>query len=551
MSDDIHVWHGHSHGMRMSSAVPIHPPTDAWREMASVPGEVRVGLYNICKSFSGVQVLNDVTLEMRSGEVLALVGENGAGKSTLMKVLMGVISKDNGVVKINGSVQDKYDTKAARQCGVTMIPQELALIPALSVAENIFLGQLPRRRNTFVDWSRVYLDAGALISELGFDLDPYDRVDRLPIAYRQMASILKAVADGAEVIIMDEPSSSLGKDEVNRLMGIISKLRSRGTTIIYISHLIDEVFRISDRIAVLRDGRLVDVKETVQTTPREIVSLMVGESLLRTQEHIADKKHGQHANGDNQIAQNKRPVLEVTKLRQKASGPGVSFALHEGEVLGIVGLVGSGKTELARCLVGLDKVHSGEIKVNGQLTEIRNPRDAMINGIVMVPEDRKLQGLVLPMSVRENISLAMNYRKRISQVGFIDRQREYKDCQTYIDRLSIKVSSMEQPVIRLSGGNQQKVVLSKALLGNPTILILDEPTRGIDVGAKASIYSLVRSLREKGFSVLLLSSEIPEVLLMSDRILVMRAGDIVAEIPGNQATQDMILEHAAGGNQYV
>jgi ABC-type sugar transport system ATPase subunit len=505
-----------------------------------VSDAVAATLLNISKSFNGVQVLRAVSLELKAGEVHAIVGENGAGKSTLVKVLMGSIAKDSGEIVIGGVYQGAYDMRAARHAGITMIPQELALVPAFTVAENIMMGHLPRiGRSRLIDWNGTTRRAQDVLGELGFAIDPRARVDRLPIAYRQMVAVAKAVADKARVIIMDEPTSSLGREEVARLLDVVTSLKKRGATIVYISHLLDEVFQVADRITVLRDGRHVETKSTGETTQREIVSLMVGEDLLNTQNML--RKEVERT----RIARG-APLLEVRGLRRKRQEAGASFAVHRGEVVGITGLVGSGKTELARTLLGLERYEAGEILIDGKVQQIRRPRHAQRHGIFMVPEDRKLQGLVLLMSVKENISLSQGYRARISTLGVINREREAEDARTYVERLKIKVAGLDQRVYRLSGGNQQKVVISKALLAQPKILMLDEPTRGIDVGAKATIYQLIRELADSGVTVLLFSSEISEVLLVSDRVLVMRAGKIVAEMPGGEATQDRVLQCAAG-----
>jgi len=506
--------------------------------------DIIVSLENIVKSFAGVRVLDNVNFNLKKGEVHALVGENGAGKSTLMKILMGIISKDGGKVFVNGKEQFDYNVSIAKKNGITIIPQELSLIPDSSVAESVMLGQRPLNKLGFVDWNKMMAETEKIIKELGFDIDPKTKVRKLSIAHRQLVSIVKAIADNAKIIIMDEPTSSLSKEEVNKLFSIIDTLRKREFTIIYISHMLDEVFEVADIITVLRDGQNVGTKIKKHTSHLEIISLMLGRILLSVEELLCKKLKKDI--DDNTIKGN--PLLEVKSLKRKVGEPSVSFKLYSGEVLGITGLIGSGKTELVRSVFGLDKIEKGEIIINGEKIKIRNPREAFEAGMGFVPEDRRLQGLVLPMSVIENISLIEIYRKRISKFGFINKKKEKKDFFYYIENLNIQSTSSNQRVYKLSGGNQQKIVLSKVLLAEPKILILDEPTRGIDVGAKAAIYKLIIKLKEKGISVIFISSDISEMPIICDRVLIMRNKEIVCEITDRDGiTPDKIMYSMAGG----
>ncbi len=499
-----------------------------------------VTMQGIHKSFSGVEVLHGVDFQLQRGEILGLVGENGAGKSTLMNILMGSHPRDAGEIIINGKTLKEYNVTIALQSGITMIPQELALVPAITVGENIMLSQRSANSFRMLDWKKLHQRAQATIDEMHFDIDSHARLDSLPIAYRQLVAIIRAISENQQVIIMDEPTSSLSREEVIHLHDVIRQLKERGKTIIYISHLMDEIFGITDRITILRDGNIIDTKRTAETNEREIVSLMVGEQLYEVQGQLLHREIEEDKN-------EKRPAaLSVRDLRRTKNTGALSFDLREGEILGITGLIGAGKTELIRCLFGLDKYLSGEIRIFDKPVKINNPITAIKHHMMLVPEDRKLQGLVLPGSVQENITLTQLYRKKTGKLGFRSLSKERKDSERYVKRLSIKISSLEQRVRNLSGGNQQKVVISKALITNPRILILDEPTRGIDVGAKAMIYQLIRELRNEGMFILFVSSDINEVPLVCDRLLVMRDSNIVAELKAREITADNIINHVAG-----
>lgn len=502
-----------------------------------------VNLQKIEKSFNGVPVLKGVDLKLKKGEILALMGENGAGKSTLVNVLMGVHKKNGGIIEIENRVYEEYNIAIARRAGISIIPQELSLVPSLTVAENIFLGQRAVGKMKTIAWKRMIKEAQQVIDEFGFDLDASVRVDSLPISYRQLVSIVKVVAEDAKVIIMDEPTSSLSREEVLRLQKIIFQLKERGKAVIYISHLLDEIFEIADTITVLRDGLFIDSKRKTETNQREIVSLMVGEGLLQTQEILRKSIEDEKGNYEDQ-----KPVLEVKALKRREFDEGISFSLYPGEVLGITGLVGAGKTELLRALVGVDGYASGEIVIEGEQVHIKSPADAYRYGISSVPEDRKLQGLVLMRSVKDNIALSLPYRKSIAKMGVVNARKEEKDAAEYVEKLSIKVNNLEQVVGRLSGGNQQKCVISKALLAKPKILMLDEPTRGIDVGAKTMIYKLIRELKEEGMAILLFSSDVSEIPIACDRVLILSNHRITGELTGKEATVKTILNYTVGGS---
>jgi ABC-type sugar transport system ATPase subunit len=501
-----------------------------------------IELRGIKKSFSGVEVLHGVDFELRRGEVLGLVGENGAGKSTLMSIIMGSKARDSGDIIINGEKQKDYGISIALEKGITIIPQELALVPTVTVSENIMLSQRPTRAVRLINWKKLHEEALKHLTDMGFQINPYARLDSLPIAYRQIVAIVKAISEKKQVIIMDEPTSSLSHDEVMHLHNVIRELKKRGNTIIYISHLLEEVFNITDRITVMRDGNIIDTKITKETNEREIVSMMVGEELFNVQQELLSKGSQEKK----AAAKDAEVILKVSGLKRKHNSDELSFELRKGEILGITGLVGSGKTEMARNIFGLDKYAAGSIEINGCKVNISSPRQAIKNRLMLVPEDRKLQGLVLPMTVLENITLGDPYRKKVGQLGFSNKTAERRDAAQYVRKLKIRIARMEQRVRNLSGGNQQKVVLSKALLIQPEILILDEPTRGIDVGAKAIIYQLIEKLKQEGMAILFLSSDFNEVPLISDRLLVMRDGRIVTELNGEEITIKNIVNHVAG-----
>ena len=487
-------------------------------------------MQGITKDFPGVRALEEVTLEVMPGEVLALVGENGAGKSTLMKILSGALPLEAGEIFLAGQPVQIGSPQRAQELGISMIYQEFNLVPYLGVAENIYLGREPLRARCFVDWRRLYADAARVLDRLGVQIGLGEPVGHLSVAQQQLVEIAKALSANAQLIVMDEPSATLTEHELMRLFTLIRGLRDEGVSIIYISHRLEEVFEIADRVSVLRDGRLIGTRPVSELTRGDIIHMMVGRELAR------DKPRQRPEIGE-----------EVLRVKGLGGGPvhGVSLCVHRGEIVALTGLVGSGRTEVARLIFGADPRRAGEILVAGQPVDIRSPRAAIRHGLGFVTEDRKAQGLVLALTVRENVTLAN--LDLLTAWGFIKRQLEREQVASSIDSLHIRTPSMEQLVHNLSGGNQQKVVLAKWLFTQSRVLLFDEPTRGIDVGAKAEIYQLMNALTRDGVGILMITSELPEALGMSDRILVMHEGRLVAELAGEQATQEQIMRFATGG----
>jgi ABC-type sugar transport system ATPase subunit len=487
---------------------------------------------HIDKRFPGVHALDDVSLTVIQGEVHAVVGENGAGKSTLMKILAGAYSPDRGAIRVDGDAVTIESPRAAQELGIITIYQELSLVDALSVGENVFLGDLPTRPGTSwqVDWPTVWSRSTELLDRVGLHVDPQTPVRKLSVAQKQMVEIARALARNVRVLILDEPTSSLTERETEKLFEIIALLKNRGVGIIYISHRLGEVFRIAQRVTVLRDGVMVGGLAVQDATEDLLVRMMVGRDLSR----LFPEARASDA-----------PVrLEVRGLSRRGVLHDVSLSLRGGEIVGLAGLVGAGRTELARCLFGADSISEGEILLDGAKVDIRSPGHAVDLGIALVPEDRKLQALVLGMGVRENLSLPV--LDRLGSPLVPSRRRERALASDYIKSLRIRTPHMEQRVSALSGGNQQKVVIARWLATKPKVLILDEPTRGIDVGAKAEVHALIARLAEQGVAILMISSELPEILGMSHRILVMRSGRIVADIPREDATEELIMAAATG-----
>jgi ABC-type sugar transport system ATPase subunit len=489
-----------------------------------------LSMRGIVKSFPGVRALRGVDLELHEGEVLALLGENGAGKSTLIKVLAGAHQPDAGSIQINGQPARIADPLDARRAGVAVIYQEFNLVPSLSAVENIFLGQEPARAG-FVRRGEERRRADELFARVGVQVDPDAPCRELTVAQQQVVEIARALALEARIVVMDEPSATLTPQEVERLFGIIRDLKSRGIGVIYISHRLDEVFAIADRVLVLRDGAAVGGGPVDQLTRDELIRLMVGR---RLEEEFPQR---QVAIGP--------PRLVVRGLTRGRKVRNVSFDVRQGEVVSLTGLVGAGRTETVRLIFGADRREAGTIELDGRVLNIRSPRDAIRAGIALLTEDRKAQGLVLGQSVRENFALPN--LGRLSSLGFVHRRAERLALARHIEALRIRLADPEQATRNLSGGNQQKVVLAKWLERNCEVLLFDEPTRGIDVGAKVEIYRLINDLAAAGKAVLLVSSELPEVLGMSDRILVMHEGRLTGEITDVAgATQEQILRLAVG-----
>jgi ABC-type sugar transport system ATPase subunit len=488
---------------------------------------------NIFKSFGGVNALRDVSFQCRPGTVHALVGENGAGKSTLIKILAGALLPDSGEIIFKGQKHQSFSTRKALNSGISVIYQELALVSQMTVAENIFLGREPRKYFGIVDKKRLKIEAKKLLKQLGFEVDMDMEVGEMTVAYQQMVEIAKALSKNADLIIMDEPSAILAGHELDQLFLIIESLKKRGVTIIYISHRLEEVFRIANEVTILKDGQLVGTKPIKDLSRGELVKMMVG----RTLEEVFPVSFNQLGN----------PVLQVEEISTKTILNKVSFNLREGEILGVAGMVGSGRTELAHAIFGADPLTSGTIKIKGQDVVFKNPADAIRSKISLVPEDRKYHGLFTKLSILNNITLPI--LSKISRWGFTDKKQENEIVERERQIHSIDMTSGNQEVQYLSGGNQQKVVLSKSLQTIPEVIIMDEPTRGVDVGAKFEIYQLIRQLNKDGIAILMISSELPEILGLSDRILVMREGKIVAELTPNETNEEMIIEFATTNTQ--
>jgi len=487
-------------------------------------------LCGIRKTYPGVVALEDVDFDLRRGEVHILLGENGAGKSTLVKILSGACRRTGGRIYLDEVETDIRNPKHAQDLSIRVIYQELNLVPYLSVADNLFLGREPALLPGILDQAAIHESARRLLAGLGLSIDPRTPVKTLGIAEQQMVEIAKALSSDARIIIMDEPTSALTESEIRRLFATIRTLKQKGVSIIYISHRLEETFEIGDRVSVLRDGRLVATRQIAQVTQSELIRLMVDRDLTE------------------QFPKQRIPpgeeVLRVEDLSRDGAFADITFSLHRGEVLGIAGLMGSGRTELARVLFGVDRADRGAILVRGQRRDIRSVRAAIKLKMGFVTEDRKSEGLVLNLSVKDNICLPSV--PAFSRLGFMRGRKEQQAALGYVRQLGIKTPSLRQRVVLLSGGNQQKVVLGKWLCSNAEILILDEPTRGIDVGAKVEIYEWMNRLTAQGAAILMISSELPEILGMSDRILVMRRGRIAGEFLAPEATQERILEAALG-----
>lgn len=482
----------------------------------------------ITKEYPGVRALRSVDFTLREGEVHALVGENGAGKSTLMKILSGADTATAGTVLLDGKPARIAEPKDAERLGISVIYQEFNLVPYLTVAENILLGQEPRR-GAFIDWPRLYGEARAVVDQLGLEVDLRARVKELSIAQQQMVEIAKAIAKRTRIIVMDEPSATLTPRELERLFALTRALKTQGVGVVYISHRLEEIFEIADRVTVLRDGELISTNEVASVTRASLIRDMVGRELR--------DDYPERASRPGEV------ILEARGLHRTGVLQGVSLALRKGEVLGITGLVGAGRTELVRALFGADPLDAGEIRLEGKPVRLNSPAEAIAQGICLMTEDRKGQGLILGMTVRENISLAS--LGALTRRGLIQRRAESAAAGRLVAQLNIKTPSLEQRVRNLSGGNQQKVVLAKWLATRFKVIIFDEPTRGIDVGAKQEIYRLMNTLAEEGVGIIMVSSELPEVLGMSDRILVMRGGRIQTEFRRGEASQESIMHFAA------
>jgi len=489
----------------------------------------------ISKSFDGTQALRGVDFSAARGEVHAITGENGAGKSTLVKILSGALPCDKGEVFMAGKPIELGSPLRARHLGIYAVYQEFSLIPHLTIAENILLGQMPSTRVPgVVDWVKAYRLADDILTKIGFvGIDVRKSVRQLSVSHQQMVEIAKAVAGPRKILILDEPSAVLSQEELNRLFALVRQLKKQGTIILYISHRLDEVFEIADRITVLKDGQLVGTVKPQETDQNQLIRMMVGRSL-------------------GEIFPVRKPpsgevVLEVRRLTQKESYSGISFSLRRGEILGMFGLVGSGRTQVARSIFGADRFTSGEILLNGRSIRPRSPREAVSAGIALLTEDRKRDGLVMNCTIRDNASLASYWF--LSKFGVINRRKQATEVKKLVEDLDVRPPLLNRLASHLSGGNQQKLVLAKWLMIHARVLILDEPTRGVDVATKVEIYHIIDNLAQDGMCILLISSELPEILGMSDRALVMREGRLVGEFARSEASEERLLASAAGVRQ--
>ncbi|MDR9791802.1 sugar ABC transporter ATP-binding protein [Aeribacillus pallidus] len=486
----------------------------------------------ISKGFPGVKALSKVRLDLNYGEVLALVGENGAGKSTLMKILSGVYQKDEGEIYLEGNKVEIPNAKAAQEMGISIIHQELNLMPDLTVAQNIFIGREPRTGfNFFLKEKELNEKTAELLEKLNINLNPKETVSDLTVAKQQMVEIVKALSYNAKIIVMDEPTAALTESEIKTLFDLIENLKNKGVGIIYISHRMEELKVISDRITVMRDGQYIDTLYTKDTDMKKVISLMVGR-------HIQDESRPTTT-----VSKEAETVLEVKNLSTKNFLENISFTLKKGEILGFAGLMGAGRTEVARAIFGADKIDEGQIFINGKEVKINKPEDAVKHGIAYLSEDRKRYGLMLEMDVNSNI-LISSLSNYVNWLTFVNDSKGYVTSEEYVKSLKIKTPSIKQLAKNLSGGNQQKIVIAKWLAKNCDILIFDEPTRGIDVGAKTEIYQLLNELAQQGKSIIMISSELPEILRMSHRIIVMCEGRITGELTNEEASQEKIMDYA-------
>lgn len=486
-------------------------------------------LKNITKEYPGVKALDHISMQFYPGEVHALMGENGAGKSTLIKTISGAVQPNAGRIYFEGTEYEHMTPALSKKLGIGVIYQEFNLVPELSIAENIFLGHKLKKGFT-IDRRLMNQKAEEIMKGFGIEIDVTGPVKNLTVAYQQLVEIAKTITGDVKVLIMDEPSAPLTTREIEAMFGIVHKLKEKGVSVIYISHRMEEIFRISDRVTIMRDGQYIGTKHTEETSRPELINMMVGRT-LEEQFPKADRTIGEVA-------------LEVKHLYTQSLLKNISFYVRKGEILGLAGLVGAGRTETARAIFGADTAAKGEIWINGKKVNISSPKDGIGEGIALIPEDRKKHGALLEMSVRENISFISI--KDISKGSIVSRKKDKELSNQFIERLRIKTPSMEQLTGNLSGGNQQKVVLAKSLAGKSNIIIFDEPTRGIDVGAKQEIYVLMNQLAQEGMAIIMISSEMPELLGMSDRIVVMHEGEVTGELSKEEATQAKILDLASG-----
>jgi ABC-type sugar transport system ATPase subunit len=484
---------------------------------------------NISKSFAGNHVLEDVSFRVDAGQVHALVGENGAGKSTLMNIIGGIHHPNAGQIYLDGKPVTFASPLEAMRSGISLVHQELSLAPNMNLAQNIFLRREPANALGLINWRKMYADTRAIFERLGLDLDPKTLASKLSVSVQQVVEIAKALSFDARVIIMDEPTSALSETEIERLYGIVDDLTARGIAIVFISHKLDEVFHIADQISVLRDGHMVGTVDTAETTRDAIIQMMVGREI--------DKMYPPKSSAVG------ADLFAVEGLSRPPYFEDVSFSLRKGEILGFAGLVGAGRTEVARAIFGADKVDAGQLTLDGKAVTFKSPRAAIAQGVCYLTEDRKTLGLFLNMPVRANITSASLWRF-VSGLGVLRERKIKTESRRYVDEMEIRPPNDELLAINLSGGNQQKALLAKWLCAQPKVLIVDEPTRGVDVGAKAKIHADLRKMAEAGIGVIVISSELPEVLGLSDRIAVFREGKLTAILDGDHASQEEVMHHA-------
>ncbi|MFE4706847.1 sugar ABC transporter ATP-binding protein [Peribacillus simplex] len=484
---------------------------------------------NITKEFPGVKALDNIQLKIKKGSVHGLMGENGAGKSTLMKIIFGIYTPDKGTIMFKGKELKVSGPKEAVKNGISMIHQELSPVPYMTVAENIFLGREPSFGKTgWVNNKKMVEEAREIFEILNMDIDPNSKMKDLSIANMQMVEIATAVSYNADLIIMDEPTSAITEKEVEQLFDIIHSLKVKGVSIIYISHKMDEIFKICDELTVFRDGQYIGTKGAHELDQDTLIQMMVGREIKQ----VFHKEK----------AEIKEIVLSVKNLSKKGKFNNVSFEVRQGEILGIAGLMGSGRTEVIESIFGIDPPDSGDIYIHGKKVRIKSPQDAIKHKISLLTEDRKLTGAFLPISIREN--MIISNIDEFSKHGFVNKKLVDTTCKEQVEKLNIKTPSIDQIIMNLSGGNQQKVLLARWLLNDPDILILDEPTRGVDIGAKSEIHKLMSKLVQNGKAIIMISSEMPEVIGMSDRIIVMHEGDKKGELSRDEVNQEKILEVA-------
>ena len=489
-----------------------------------------IALDGITKTFPGVRALSDVSLALYPGEVTALVGENGAGKSTLVKILTGIYQPDGGEITIDGAPVSFPTAEAASEHGVTAIHQETVLFDALTVAENIFIGHAPTNRFGLIDWKEIHVRARDILDSIGARIDPRHRLSELGIANRHMVAVARALSVDARVVIMDEPTAALSQKEIEELYELVEKLKADGKAILFISHKFDEIFRIADRYTVFRDGEMVGEGKIAETDENALVELMVG----RPVDQVFPKQ--EVAIGE--------PVLTVSGYRHPTEFEDIGFSLRRGEILGFYGLVGAGRSEFMQALFGITRPAAGAVRIDDEIAVIRSPSEAVKQGIVYVPEERGTQGTITAMPIFENVTLPS--LSKVSRRGFVRMAEEFALAREFTGRLDLRAASLDQPVGNLSGGNQQKVVIAKWLATQPKVIILDEPTKGIDIGSKSAVHAFMSELAGRGLSIIMVSSEIPEILGMSDRVIVMREGRIVAELARDEMSAEKLVRAAAG-----